>query len=49
MFGFLVKMYNAPEFPRVYGYLVALACIIGYGSSSIFYYKAGRHYERIMK
>jgi hypothetical protein len=49
IFGALATRFNATLFPRVYGYLVFGAVCLGYGFSNIFYYKAGRQYEKLMK
>ena len=48
IFGALATRFNAPVFPKIYGYLVFGAVTLGYGLSNIFYYRAGKHYEKLM-
>lgn len=48
VFQALAKYFNAPQNPRVYGFMVLLAISIGYLGSNIFYYKAGKLYEKMM-
>ena len=35
--------------PRIYGYLILAAMAFGNSLSSIYYWKAGREYEKIME
>ena len=49
LFNFLAQYFNAVGNPRVYGYLILFAMLVGNLTSSIFYWKAGREYEKIMK
>ena len=49
IFGVLALKYNAVAIPRVYGYLVFLAVLFGYGLSNIFYNRAGKEYKKTME
>ena len=49
IFGFFANYYGAVNNPRIYGYLVTAAVSLGYLSSNVFYYKAGREYKKIME
>jgi MFS family permease len=49
IFGFFANYYGAMANPRIYGYLVTAAVTCGYLGSNVFYYKAGREYEKMMQ
>jgi hypothetical protein len=49
IFGFFANYYGAINNPRIYGYLVTAAVTVGYLSSNIFYYKAGKEYKKLME
>ena len=40
---------GAPSNPRIYGYLVLIAMSVGLLGGNIFYWRAGKAYEKIMK
>ena len=48
-FQFLAKYFNAAANPRIYGFMVLGEITVGYLGSNIFYWKAGKLYETLMK
>ena len=49
IFSLLAKNLGAVNNARIYGYLVLGAVSLGYLSSNLFYYKAGRAYKKIQE
>lgn len=49
IFQRLAKYFNAAANPRVYGFMVLLAISVGYLGSNIFYWRAGKKYEKMMQ
>ena len=49
VFNKIAQFYNATTNPRIYGGVMLLATTIGYVGSSIFYYRGGRAYVKIME
>mmetsp|Transcript_10536 Transcript_10536/g.17677 ORF Transcript_10536/g.17677 Transcript_10536/m.17677 type:complete len:179 (+) Transcript_10536:1069-1605(+) len=48
IFGLMARKFNAAAFPQIYGYIVLAAVCVGYLGSSIFYYRAGKAYSKMM-
>lgn len=48
LFNLLAQYFGATINPRVYGYLILGAMIVGNLTSNIYYWKAGKEYEKIM-
>uniref|UniRef100_A0A7S3CMT4 Major facilitator superfamily (MFS) profile domain-containing protein n=1 Tax=Strombidium rassoulzadegani TaxID=1082188 RepID=A0A7S3CMT4_9SPIT len=48
-FGFLAQRMGAVANPRIYGYIILAAVIIGYLGSNFFYWRAGKEYTKLMK
>ena len=49
LYGQLSNTLNATANPRVYGYVVFAAMLIGSVASNLFYWKAGKAYEKAME
>lgn len=48
VFSYFANKFGAFGTPRIYGYLVTTAVTIGYLTSNLFYYRAGRAYKKFM-
>ena len=49
LFNLLAYYFGAASNPRVYGYLILGAMFVGNLTSNIYYWRAGKEYEKIMK
>ena len=49
LFGYIANVSGAAANPRIFGYIVFASMLLGSTASNIFYYRAGKQYEKIMK
>ena len=48
-YGKIANMLSASTNPRMYGYVVCMAAVVGSLTSNIFYWKAGKAYGDVMR
>ena len=48
LFGFMANSLGAASNPSIYGYIVTLFSVIGYGGSVPFFWLAGKEYKKYM-